>query len=84
MHEGAFPDEVGVRLRASFTPWYRAVLYGAGMLVGVGLWMLGTQGPPSAGWADGVAWVPFVSATCLVLHWQRAALRAGTHRPRPH
>lgn len=70
------PSEVTIRLRASFTPWYRAVIYLLSLAAGSGLWVLGTSNPASFGWAAKVAWIPFVAVAIIVLHWQRQALRA--------
>jgi hypothetical protein len=64
-------------LLASLTPWYRAVTYVALFLAGIGLWILGTQGPEFFGWAMHAAWIAFAADLAIILYWQRQAQRAA-------
>ncbi|RMI12847.1 hypothetical protein [Cellulomonas triticagri] len=59
--------------RAVLTPWNRAATFVGLLMAGIGLWVLGTQGPDAARPAMNVAWVPFVIGLILTTRWQRQA-----------
>jgi hypothetical protein len=67
-------SEARIRLRASFLPWYRGAIFVSGILLGAGLWIVGTRGSESFEWAAGAAFVPLVLVSLLILRWQRVAL----------